>query len=96
MGGPDDTNKLIICFCVVYSGMTSEGPPKISKDELKQKLTAEQYEVCVNKGTEMAFTGKYNDYKKPESTGAWSAGMICLALTQSLTLAPDGQVSMPR
>ena len=23
------------------------------------------YEVCVNKGTEMAFTGKYNDYKKP-------------------------------
>ena len=65
MDGPDDTNKLIICFCAVYSGMTSEEPQKISKEELKQKLTPEQYEVCVNKGTEMAFTGKYNDYKKP-------------------------------
>ena len=58
MGGPDDTNKLIICFCVVNSGMTSEEPPKISKEELQQKLTPEQYEVCVIKGTEMAFTGK--------------------------------------
>jgi peptide-methionine (R)-S-oxide reductase len=45
--------------------MTSEKPIKISKEELKQKLTPEQYEVCVNKGTEMPFTGKYNDYKKP-------------------------------
>ena len=45
--------------------MTSEKPLKISKEELKQKLTPEQYEVCVNKGTEMAFTGKDNDYKKP-------------------------------
>ena len=45
--------------------MTSEKPLKISKEELKQKLTPEQYEVCVNKGTEMAFTGRYNDYKKP-------------------------------
>ena len=43
--------------------MTSDEPPKISNEELKQKLTPEQYEVCVNKGTEMAFTGKYNDYK---------------------------------
>ena len=76
--------------------MTSEGPPKISKEELKQKLTAEQYEVCVNKGTEMAFTAVTMTTKSLESTGAWSAGMICLALTQSLTLAPDGQVSMPR
>jgi peptide-methionine (R)-S-oxide reductase len=45
--------------------MTSEKPIKISKEELKQRLTPEQYEVCVNKGTEMAFTGKYNDHKKP-------------------------------
>ena len=45
--------------------MTSEKPLKISKEDLKQKLTPEQYKVCVNKGTEMAFTGKYNEYKKP-------------------------------
>ena len=46
--------------------MTSaENPLKISKEELKQKLTSEQYDICVNKGTEMAFTGKYHNYKKP-------------------------------
>ena len=46
--------------------MTSEKPPnKMSKEELRQKLTPEQYEVCVNKGTERPFTGMYNDYKKP-------------------------------
>lgn len=45
--------------------MTSaEKTLKISKEELKQKLTPEQYDICVNKGTEMAFTGKYYDYKK--------------------------------
>jgi peptide-methionine (R)-S-oxide reductase len=44
--------------------MTSK-KPQISKEELKQKLTPEQYDICVNKGTEMAFTGKYNNYKKP-------------------------------
>jgi peptide-methionine (R)-S-oxide reductase len=45
--------------------MTSEKPLKISNGELIQKLTSEQYDICVNKGTEMAFTGKYNNYKKP-------------------------------
>ncbi len=45
--------------------MTSEVPKKISKEELRQKLTPEQYDICVNKGTEMAFTGKYNNYKEP-------------------------------
>ncbi len=45
--------------------MTSEEPKKISKEELRQKLTPEQYDICVNKGTEMPFTGKYNNYKEP-------------------------------
>ena len=60
-----DKIKLIICYWEYILCMTSEKSLKISKEELKQKLTPEQYEVCVNKGTEMAFTGKYNDYKKP-------------------------------
>ncbi len=45
--------------------MTSDKLKEISKEELKQRLTPEQYDVCVNKGTEMAFTGKYNNYKEP-------------------------------
>ena len=36
-----------------------------SKEELKQKLSPEQYEICINKGTERPFSGKYHDYKGP-------------------------------
>ena len=32
---------------------------------LKEKLDPAQYEICVNKGTEPAFTGKYHDSKEP-------------------------------
>ncbi|RDJ31314.1 MAG: peptide-methionine (R)-S-oxide reductase [Crenarchaeota archaeon] len=39
--------------------MTVKIPPK----DLKEKLTPEQYDVCVNKGTEPPFTGKYFDCK---------------------------------
>ena len=34
---------------------------KVDKDELKRRLTREQYDVCVNKGTERPFTGEYWD-----------------------------------
>lgn len=33
-----------------------------SKEELKQKLTPEQYEVTQNNATERAFTGEYDDF----------------------------------
>ncbi len=32
-------------------------------DDVKEKLSPEQYEVCVNKGTEPPFSGKYVDCK---------------------------------
>ncbi len=34
-----------------------------NKEEMQDKLTSEQYEVCINKGTEPPFSGKYNDCK---------------------------------
>ncbi len=40
---------------------------KSSTDELRSKLTKEQFEVTQNKGTERPFTGTYVDNKKDGS-----------------------------
>lgn len=36
----------------------------ILDEDLKSRLTAEQFDVTQNKGTERPFTGKYVDYKE--------------------------------
>ena len=38
---------------------------KEDKARLKQRLTPEQYDVCINKGTEIPFTGEYWDSHEP-------------------------------
>lgn len=43
--------------------MEKETEVKYSEKELKEKLTPEQYNVCIGKGTERAFTGKYWNHK---------------------------------
>jgi len=34
-----------------------------TRDELKQQLSPEAFEVCINRGTEHPFTGKYYNFK---------------------------------
>ena len=34
-----------------------------NREELKQQLSPEAFEVCINRGTERPFTGKYYDFK---------------------------------
>ena len=36
---------------------------KKSSEEWKEILSNEQYEICINHGTEPAYSGKYNDTK---------------------------------
>ena len=38
---------------------------KKSDEEWQRQLTAEQFRIARKKGTERAFTGKYNDSKEP-------------------------------
>lgn len=35
-----------------------------TREEWKEELTPEQYEICINKGTEPPFSGKYCDSKE--------------------------------
>lgn len=55
--------------------MTQPGVP--TPEELKKKLTPEQYNVCVQRGTEQPFANKYCDF---EGKGTY----VCVACGQEL------------
>ena len=60
---------------------------KISDEELKKKLTPEQYNVTRKAGTERAFTGKYWDHKEK---GMYKCVACDAALFESSTKFDSG------
>ena len=57
------------------TALTDEELATMTEDEWKKKLTPEQYEVCREKGTEPAFTGIYNDFKKKGAFACVACGV---------------------
>lgn len=49
----------------------------LPKSEWKKRLTASQFHICREKGTEPAFTGKYTHHKEPGT-------YLCVACKSSL------------
>ena len=52
-----------------YSNRVNKETPRDRKnfktpEEWKEQLTSEQYDICINKGTEPPFSGKYCDSKE--------------------------------
>ena len=51
-----------------------------SKEEWRKLLTAQQYEVCINHGTEPPFSGRYND----GIVGGFDGVFVCVCCNEEL------------
>jgi peptide-methionine (R)-S-oxide reductase len=60
---------------------------KPQDDDLRERLTSEQFEVTQNKGTERPFTGKYVDHK---ADGTYACVVCDAALFSSATKYDSG------
>lgn len=65
----------------------SEKRVEKSEEEWRRELSPEQYQVCRQKGTERAFTGKYNDCK---DTGTYHCACCGKELFRSETKYNSG------
>ncbi len=60
---------------------------KLDKAALRERLSPQQYEVCINKGTERPFTGEYWDNHEP---GIYACVVCGQALFASKTKFDSG------
>ena len=60
MGDSKDKGAIEV-YSSAEGGKVETSRLELTEDEWRQRLTAEQYEIARNKGTERAFTGEYCD-----------------------------------
>ena len=63
-----------------------------NKDDLKNKLTPEEYYVTQNHGTEPAFSGEFDKNYAQALIIVWYVEQKYSALKKSMILEVDGQV----
>lgn len=63
-GQPDTENEGVLIYEAASGKKVSMEKIKKSSDEWKKQLTKDQYYVTRRKGTEVAFTGAYHDFKE--------------------------------
>ena len=84
---PDELAKLHYLASTNTDKTMSDSFPVPSKDALKGKLSPLQYDVCLNKGTERAFTGEYWDN---HAEGTYLCRVCGLPLFKSSTKFESG------
>ncbi|TAG53484.1 MAG: peptide-methionine (R)-S-oxide reductase [Cytophagales bacterium] len=67
--------------------ISSEKVMDLKDPKLKEKLTPEQYNICVGKGTERAFTGKFWDHHEK---GTYTCAVCSTELFSSETKYDSG------
>lgn len=75
------------CHHGTMSNPTDITPIEVDEDELRSRLTPEQFEITRRAGTERAFTGAYNDTKDP---GTYRCVVCDLELFRSETKYESG------
>ena len=68
---------------------------QFSDDELRERLTKQQYDVTQKAGTERPFQNEYHDSKAEGDSTASSVASICFRAKTSTTVVLVGPVSPP-
>jgi peptide-methionine (R)-S-oxide reductase len=79
----------------VYS-KTDTSKLNLSEEEWQKILPKDVYSIARLKGTERAWSSKFENFKEIGTYHCAACGMPCLRVTPNLTADADGQVFMSR